>query len=462
MGINFSPFDIGQRALRASQMGLTVTGQNIANVNTPGYTRQEVVLSATPPTGANLKLTGTGVTIEDVRSLRDQFIQTRMQTETGISGRLLAQRDALSAVDATFTESAGSINSALTNFFGAFRDLETNPTSIPLRTAVVESGSQLGAAFSSTRGRLVSIRTEADNQLRATVDSANGLAARVADLNTRIRVAEGSGANASELRDQRDEAINSLAELTGARTTTNQDGTLTITLGDGRPLVLSDRPFTLKADSAPPDGLAQITLDGQAAVISNGRLRGLADAIGFISSQIGGLDDLAASVADRVNTLHATGADLNGVAGTDFFAQPSGGGPITAANLAVSAAIKADPRLVAAGAQGAGTGDASVARDIAGLFTDTTSQAGTRTGSFTTIFAQLVSEAGGAVKTAEDALATQQVILAQTVEQRNAMSGVSLDEEAVNLLRYQRAFEAAARFLKVADEITQTVLALGQ
>jgi flagellar hook-associated protein 1 FlgK len=87
MGINFSPFEIGQRALRASQLGLTVAGQNIANVNTPGYTRQEVVLSAAPSDGSGLKLTGTGVTIEDVRSLRDQFIQTRLQTETGISGR---------------------------------------------------------------------------------------------------------------------------------------------------------------------------------------------------------------------------------------------------------------------------------------------------------------------------------------------------------------------------------------
>jgi len=462
MGINFSPFEIGQRALRASQLGLAVTGQNIANVNTPGYTRQEVVLSAAPPAGPNLKSAGTGVTIEGVRSLRDQFIETRLQTETGISGRLAAQRDALAPVEAVFTESAGSINSAITGFFGAFRDLEANPTSSALRTAVVGSGEQLGAAFASARARLDGIQTDADKLLRGTVDQVNALSERIANLNTQIRVTENSGASASELVDQRNEAIRSLSELTGARATENEDGSLTITLGDGRPLVLADRPFRLEATSTPLNGLAEITLDGQPAVLNNGRLRGLLDAIDQVGVQIGGLDNLAASIADRVNTLHLSGADLDGAPGTEFFAQPGGGGPITAASLNISAAIKTNPRLVVAGANGAGSGDNSVAREIANLLTDSTSQAGGRTGTFSSIYASFVTDAGEAVKAADDALATQQVIFAQTLEQRNATSGVSLDEETVNLLRYQRAFEAAARFLKVADEITQTIIALGQ
>lgn len=462
MGINFSPFEIGQRALRASQFGLQVTGQNIANVNTPGYTRQDISLSPAPSDGSGTRRAGVGVTIEGVRSQRNLFIESRLHTETGIAGRLTAQREAIAPVDSVFSESAGTINSALSGFFGSFRDLEANPTSSALRTAVVESGNQLGAAFSSTRARLASIRTDADTQLRATVDNANTLAKRVADLNGRILQFESGGQPASELRDQRSEAVRSLSELTGARSNENQDGTISLTLGDGRPLVLSDRAFKLEAVSTAPDGLATINLEGQPAVINNGRLRGLLDGIGQISAQIGGLDDLAGSIADRVNTLHLSGSDLNGAAGTPFFAAPPGGGPITAANLTVSQAIKANPKLIAAGATGAGTGDGTVARQIANLLSDTTSQAGSKTGSFTTIYASLVSDAGGAARTAEDSLVTQQAVLAQTIEQRNAASGVSLDEETVNLLRYQRAFEAAARFLKVADEITQTVIALGQ
>lgn len=461
MGINFSPFEIGQRALRASQLGLSVTGQNIANVNTPGYTRQELVVSALPTDGFGFKQIGAGVRIEDIRSLRDQFIQSRLQTETGISGRLTAQRDALLPVDAVFTESAGSINTALTNFFGAFRDLEANPTSVPLRAAAVESGNQLGAAFASTRAQLVNVRTNADDQLRGTVEQANQLTAKIADLTTRIRSIEGSGAKASELRDQRDEAINGLAGLTGARAVENPDGSLNISLADGKPLLAGDKVFNLQATTTSPDGLAAITLDGQPAAISNGSLRGLLDAIGQISSQIGGLDELAASIAERVNTFHTSGADLDGAAGTAFFAAPTGG-PITAANLTVASAIKANPRLVVTAAATAGSGDGSVAGQIANLLKDPASVAGARTGSFSSIFAAMVADAGQAVRNTEDALTTQQVILTQTIEQRNAASGVSIDEETVNLLRYQRAFEAAARFLKVADEITQTVIALGQ
>ncbi len=353
MGINFSPFDIGRSALRANQLGLTVTGQNIANVNTPGYTRQEVVLSATPG-GPNP--IGAGVTIDAVRSFRDQFIQTRLQTETGTSGRLTAQSNALAPVDTAFSASGGGVDTALSNFFGSFRDLEANPTSVPLRAAAVGAGASLGAAFASTRGQLVDARTAADGSVRDNVNKANSLASQIAGLNVNIRQALNTGQSVSELQDQRDQATQSLAQLTGVRTTQNQDGTTTLTLGDGSPLVLSDQAFSLQATSTPPNGLAAISLNGQPAAINNGAIRGQLDAIGQISSQIDGLDALAASVANRVNTLHTAGADLQGAPGTLFFAQNA---PVTAANLTVSAAIQADPTLVVAGARCArhATGD---------------------------------------------------------------------------------------------------------
>ena len=139
MGVNFSAFEIGRRALQASQLGINVAGQNIANVNTPGYTRQSVQLSATPGDGTTPRVSGTGVTIDGVRSFRDRFIESRLQTETAISGRLTARRDALAPVDAAFseTEGGGGISSAMSSFFGAFRDLEANPTSLSLRSIAV-------------------------------------------------------------------------------------------------------------------------------------------------------------------------------------------------------------------------------------------------------------------------------------------------------------------------------------
>jgi flagellar hook-associated protein 1 FlgK len=468
MGVNFSVFEIGRRALRAAQTGVNVTSHNIANVNTPGFSRQTVQLSASAPDegygwllGTGIQF-GTGVTVDGIKGHRDQFIATRLQTETAINGRLTAERDTLAPVEVAFSDAGnGGVGAALKNFFGAFRDLEANPTSAAVRTAIVEKGNALTSAFHSTRARLVEVRGQADQEVRATANTVNDLAEKVAELNQQIRVAENNGVNSSDLVDQRAEAINQIAELTGARSTTNADGTITLTLSNGQALVYGDQFATLTAVDTPPDGLATLSLDGQTVVIGDGKLRGLQNAISGIGGQIQTIDDLAASIAGRVNTVHATGTDLNGNAGGAFFATPASG-PVTAENIDVAAAIKANPRRVVATASGAGGGDGSVARSLAELLNDTTSVVGTTTGSYTNIFAALVASAGAAVKAADDELATQAVILAQTQAQRDSVSGVSLDEEAINLLQYQKAYEAAARFLRVADEMTQTILQLGQ
>ncbi|MBS1809339.1 MAG: flagellar hook-associated protein FlgK [Acidobacteria bacterium] len=463
MGVNFSVFEIGRRALRAGQLGVSVTSNNIANVNTPGYSRQTVQLSAAHHDPANGRLVGTGVNVDGVKSIRDQFIATRLQTETAINGRLSAQRDTLTPVETAFNEldGSGGINAAVKSFFGAFRDLEANPASTALRTSVVERGNVLASAFHSTRDRLVEIRNDADQNLRAELNNTNELSIKIAELNRKIRLTENSGANAADLVDQRAVALQQIAELTGARTTTNDDNTVTVTLGNGQALVYGDQAATLTAEDTPPDGLATIKLDGQATTINDGKLRGIQDAVNDISGYLQSLDDLASSVAGRVNTLHAAGVDLDNNAGGAFFVS-SNGGAITAETFDVSAALNADSRQVVATASGAGGGDGSVARSIANLLSDKTSVAGTRTGSFTDIYGSIVAEAGQAVKTAEDELTTQSAILAQTQAQRDSISGVSLDEEAINLLQYQKAYEAAARFLKVADEMTQTILQLGQ
>ena len=463
MGVNFSVFEIGRRALRAGQLGVAIAGQNIANVNTPGYSRQAIKLSADPPVQAYGQLVGTGVHIDGVKSFRDQFIAARLQTETAINGRLTAQRDTLTPVETAFSEldGTGGINEGLQSFFGAFRRLEANPASTSLRTSVIESGNVLASAFHTTRARLDAIRISADEDVRGTVSLVNDLTEKVSALNGKIRLAESLGNNASDLVDQRAVYLRQVAELTGSRTIENPDNTVAVTLGDGRTLVSDGTATPLTIQNAPPNGLAAIYIDGQPAVISDGKLRGVQESLNEIGGYLQTLDDLAASVAGRVNTLHAAGTDLNGNAGAAFFVA-SNGGTINAGTFDISAALKTDARRVVATPSGAGSGDGTVARKIANLLSDTTSVVGTQTDSFTNIYAVLVRSSGQALKTAEDDLVTQKAILTQTEAQQASVSGVSLDEEAINMLQYQKAYEAAARFLKVADEMTQTILQLGQ
>ncbi|MEZ5425375.1 MAG: flagellar hook-associated protein FlgK [Pyrinomonadaceae bacterium] len=458
MSINFSPLEIGRRALNANQFGITVTGQNIANVNTPGYSRQRAVLSEGNPDRFGNFSIGSGVTVEGIQSFRDQFIESRIQAETGIAGRLTARRDSLAPVEAILqgTENGG-LQNALNGFFSAFRDLDANPGSAPLRSIAVQKGVNLANTFQSTRSRLFDLRQGIDSRVRSTVDEVNSLTSKVADLNGQIKFAEATGSNPSGLLDQRTEYVNRLSELTGARTYDNGDGTINITIGEGRAVVSGVTAFTLEAGSTPPLGLSAITINGQPAVFDEGTIRGLQDGLNETTAQIDGLDGLAQAIVDRVNTLHTSGTDQNGNPGVNFFTP---GTPVTAATISVDAAVVSNPNLVVASALPQPGQNGTVAGEIASLLTDPNTTVGTRTGSFSSIYGSLISQAGEQVRSAEDGLVTQGVILAQATAQREAVSGVSLDEEAINLIQYQKAFEAAARFLKVADEMTQTILSL--
>ncbi|MET0752716.1 MAG: flagellar hook-associated protein FlgK [Pyrinomonadaceae bacterium] len=458
MSLNFSSFEIGRRALFANQLGINITGQNISNVNTPGYSRQRVLLGESAPMNFNGHSVGTGVTIQGVEAFRNRFIESRIQTETGIAGRLNAQLNSLSQVETALQGAGGGgLQNALNGFFGAFRDLDANPNSVSLRAVTAQKGSALAAAFQTTRSRLDEIRRGADGQIRSSVDEVNSLSQRVADLNNQIKNAEATGGEASTLRDQRGELVNRLSELTGARSVENADGTINVTIGEGMALVTGDHAAQLQANSTPPLGLSTLTLDGQPATFDEGTIRGLQNAMRETTAQIDALDGLAAKVVERVNNLHSTGTDLDGNAGTNFF---NAGNPVTAANISINSAITTNPRLIAASPLTQPGQSGTIAGEIANLLTDRNTTVGTRTGSFSSIFGSMLTDAGEHVSNAENGLQTQAAILAQATAQREAVSGVSLDEEAVNLLQYQKAYEAAARFLKVADEMTQTILSL--
>ena len=463
MSINFSAFEIGRRALNAASYGVSVAGQNISNVNTPGYSRQSVQLAESAPANITGITVGSGVTVQGVQAFRDRFIESRIQTETGVSGRLSAQRDALAPVETVLQGTDnGGLQNALNSFFGAFRDLDANPNSTSLRAIVAQRGANLASSFSSTRSKLTDIQLGADEQIRDTVNQVNGLSTRIADLNARIQGADATGGSDSALRDQRGQLINQISELTGARSTENSDGTVTLTIGEGRALVNGVNASTLRAGSTPPLGLSAITLDDQPATFDEGRLRGLQNAIAETGNQINGLDELAGSVVDRVNTVHSSGADQDGNPGVNFFAVPAGGQPVTAANISLNPAISANPRRVVASALNQPGQSGTVAGQIANLLADPNSTVGARTGSFSSIYGSFISEAGEQIRTADNNLETQTAIIAQATAQRNAVSGVSLDEEAINLLQYQKAYDAAARFIKIADEMTQTILSLAQ
>lgn len=463
MSINFSAFEIGRRALNAQQYAIDVTGKNISNVNTPGYSRQSVKLAETAPNVISRFSIGTGVSVEGLHTFRDLFIESRIQTETGISGRLNARRDSISPVEAALQGSeGGGLQNAVDSFFGAFRDLEAAPDSLPLRAVAVQKGVNLTVSFQATATRLEDLRTGIDAELRSTFVEANALAEKIAKLNEQVRAGDNVGNETSALRDTRAEAVNRLAELTGAKSHENSDGTLIVTIGEGRTLVEAGNVYKLSVTNTPPYGLASIDIAGNPAIFEAGKILGFQDSIGEINKQIDNLNGLAAQIVARVNSLHQTGTDLDGAPGANFFNPGSSADPVTAKNINLNAAITGSPRLVVASPVAQPAQSGTVAGEIANLLKDTSISVGTQSGSFSSIFGSMVTEVGEQIRSANEGLQTQAAILSQAQAQREAVSGVSLDEEAINLLQYQKAFEAAARFIRIADEMTQTIISLAQ
>jgi len=463
MGSIFSSFEIGRRALLASQFGLRVTGQNIANVNTPGYTRQSPEFAPIPPDGYFKQGLGGGVSITGVHAFRDRFIDTRLTTEAANTGNLQAQRDALGQVEQVFNEASGNgLSDRLNKFFGAFNDLAANPSSLPLRATAVQAGQNLAETFRTQYGQLQNIRRGIDAQVAPAVSQVNDLAGQIARLNKDIAKAQFVNGNADTLIDQRQQAINQLAGIVPVQISEAENQQLTISVGSGQALVLGDRAAPLTA-AAGSDGQTHI-LSGTTDItadIQGGRLGGLIGVRdGRIPALFGELNNLASAVITKVNQVHTGGVDLTGAAGGNFFT-PTPAGASAAATIAVNANVASDPRRVAAAAAGAGPGDNTNARALADI-ARTSLTAGSRTGTSTEIYSQIVGSVGSLVSSVEAESRTQDAIVAQLNNQRDQVSGVSLDEEAISLLQYQRSFQAAARFINVADQLTQTVLDLAR
>lgn len=533
----FGLFDVGKTALMASQTALAVTGNNIANVNTPGYTRQEVILDiATPVPGPGGQI-GRGVRIAGIRRSYDYFIQSQILGQRRNYGRSLALDQTLGMVEQVFNDPIGvGLSSGISEFLNAWHDVATNPEGLPQRNTLLQKAGILAAAAGRMERTLLDTLSRINTEVRDIAGGINDMASRIAILNERIVQIEagiGSG-KASDLRDIRDRLLNNLSELTDFSALEDADGAVTVSVGM-RNLVSGAHTNTISV-TVNQDGGAGLLLDGVdiTSSIVGGRLAGLiASQRDVESTFLTGLRRLAASIVKQVNLLHSTGYGLDGSSGNDFFSplqastndyssgaditasisdlslltldeynitfdaggnyyvatgqgvvvasgMYASGSPVTVNGITmiitgpVSAedsfkvsplktavqslrAAVTDPRSIAAASSAAGLpGDNLVALQIAALSDTTTAELDS--GTFSDFYAGLASGIGSLKSAAADSLRFDENLLSELESRRESVSGVSLDEEAANLILYQRSFEAGARMIKVADELLQTVL----
>ena len=352
----FGTLTSAARSLDAQRFGLDVVGQNIANVNTAGYTRRTVDFAAIAPT-SHLNAGG-GVEVLGVRAIRDSLLDRRLWQELPNERMQTAIADSLSLVEVALGDAGASIDQRLTAFFDSFARLAEDPTSATARQEVLLQGQSIASGFGDMVDRLNRAQRDADTGIRGAVDQVNALVTQISGLNASIASAGGSGADVQTLKDRQQEAVKTLSGLLNIDVLSRQDGGVDITFGLGRPLVIGDSEFAVTATATGPLGLVTLTDANGVSVggeIASGTLGGLLQVRDTtIPGYISRLDDLAYTLAGQVNTLHQAGFDLAGAAGLPFFT-PLAGAAGAASTLSVNAAVAADPNLVvAAGVASAG------------------------------------------------------------------------------------------------------------
>jgi flagellar hook-associated protein 1 FlgK len=437
--------------LIAEQGAIAVTTNNVANVNTPGYSRQQAILVTSDPVVIDPLTFGTGVTLQSVESIRDPILESQIQQQTQAQGQYDTLTAALQQTQVNFTTSANDIGTEISNFFASINELSANPASLPTRQGVLTAAGNLASSFNSTAGNLTQQQSSLDLSVVQTVSQINQLSQQIADLNGQVSRLQNVGENAGSFIDQRQTAIDQLSALVDV-TVIPSDNTLTLTTANGAPLVSGQQSFQLQTQS---------TLAGLHDVYSQGK-----DITGQITSgQLGGtlaardqeipafqtqLDTLAAGLANAVNTVQDGGYDLNGNKGTNLFTPPPANGVGAAASLSVAIT---DPALIAASSDGT-AGSNGNAEKMYALSTQGIISGQTPTDYYSGIVFNIGNATANAL--AEQNASTQ--VLQQLNDQRAAVSGVSLNEEAANLVQYQDAYQASAQVITAIDNLMNAVV----
>ncbi|HVM91862.1 MAG TPA: flagellar hook-associated protein FlgK [Terriglobales bacterium] len=443
---------IAERALQADQGALNVTTNNIANANTPGYSREMAILSETSPIERSGLVYGTGVDLEQIRSVRDQILTLRIAEETSQQGSSQAQANALGQVQALFGSSTQGIGADFSAFFNSLSQLSTDPSNIPDRQSVLNAAQNLASDFNHAAANLNTISTGLNQTITQTVSQINTLSQQIAQLNGQVADLQRQGKDAGTLQDQENQLINQLSQLTNVNETQTPDG-LTLTTGNGAALVVGNQSFSLQTSK---DASGNVTILSQGsditASISGGTLGGTIQAVDTaIPNVLTQLNNLASQFADAINSAQAAGYDLNGNQGQPLFSVVAGAGAAGSLSVAIT-----DPSQIAASSDGTAGSNGNVANLLA---VQTQALAGGADPGDT--YANLVSQVGNMAMQAQDNANASSSSLTQLNNQLGAISGVSIDEETTNLMNYQRAYQAAARIVTTVDTLTQTVLEMG-
>jgi flagellar hook-associated protein 1 FlgK len=457
----FGSLSIALSSLAVSQDEMATTSNNVANANTPGYSREVSVVTAGDPITQGSLSFGTGVVLQKIESLRDPILQIQINHATQQNSSLNASLTQLQQIQTQFASSTSGIGADISNFFNALQQLSPDPTDLTLRQSVLNAANTLATDFNTVATSLQTQQSNIDQNVVASVAQVNSLTSQIASVDQQIsnlqaatQSTDQSANQGGTLVDTRNNLIQQLSALVDVQVIPTDQG-ITLATSNGTALVSGSQSFALTAQLG--SGGVQHILAGTADITSSLTGGSLAGLIQIRDQEIPGidnsLDQLAAGLANGLNTANAQGFDLNGKAGGNIFAPPPASGVGAAATLTVS---MTDPSLIAASSDGT-TGSNGNLANLSAVADTALVNGQTPIDSY----ANVVSQVGSATANTSADADSSNLILQQLQDENGSVSGVSLDEEAANLIQYQTAYQSAAKVVSTINLLLLDAVNLG-
>lgn len=435
---------IGASGLRAYQTALTTVSENIANAGTAGYVRRTTTLTEVAASGLDSGAQGMGVTISGVNRAGDPYRSGEVRAASADLAKSETAATWLDRIEGALT--GDKLGDRITAFFNSANAVAADPSAIAPRAAMLEAATSAATAFANTGRALAGAAADLDAATQAAVSRLNALAAALAKVNTGLgRTAPGT-AGAAALTDQRDQLLEEMSAITDIAATFDAAGRTTLRVGgNGGPVLVQGEIAGMVTAVGNAEGAISYAVyrEGNSAILAPnaGALAGMAEGAQRIAAARLELDALATAFVDGVNAVQANGRDLTGAAGEPFF---EAGDTPTQINVTLS-----DPRGIAAAAVGGGVRDNGNLAGFAALRRD---------GGFEGSLTNLVTANASALSARRAVSEAQTAIRDNAVAQRDSATGVNIDEEAVDLLRFQQAYQASARVIQIARDTLNSIL----
>ncbi len=455
----FDLLSIGRKALSVAEQNLQTTGHNISNVNTEGYSRQRVIQESSIPVSDYNAYYGTGVEAVRIERMRDLYLDDSYREENSELNSWGRMSEKLQELESELNElSDYGLATDLSAFWDSWEALADNPADSTYRLSVLSAAEKLSNSFQRVYGTISDKYTEVDEEIQTVASEVNGIADELAGLNKQITMARQQGTPANDLEDKYDALLDELSQYGNVSVQETASGSRVVYFGTDQ-LVTHDSARHIEVRTRVVDGLQKSTLDWadtQSGIngLTQGQLNGLLKLRDeHLTNYMDRLDNLAVNLSQQFNAIHRQGSGIGDPPSTnlDFFASDITG----AADFRLSDAIANSPDKIAT-SLGGEEGDNRIALQIAGLRSDTSM--GNQT--FGEYYASTISQIGKDTSTAETQAETLELTTNQIDNYRESVKGVSLDEESVNLLNYQRSYQAAAKIIEMADELMGTVIGL--